>query len=152
MEHLDNTYKAVVSKLELMQGYFADLDPLLIPRDEDILADRTSSAAIEHYFQLIVDAAIDINTAIIKREGIQSPDDYQGTYDAMSRCKALPSELAFAMAPSVGLRNALVHVYEKLIPAKVIHDIKHNMHQYKQYMRHILEYIESKSKVASTIK
>lgn len=60
MEHLDNTYKAVVSKLELMQGYFGLLDPLLVPEDKDILADTTAVAAIERYFQLIVDAAIDI--------------------------------------------------------------------------------------------
>ncbi len=73
MAQLNNTYQAVVSKLELMQEYFGYL----------------------------------------KKENLQTPDDYQGTFEIMARCSALPSELAFAMAPSVGLRNALVHVYEK---------------------------------------
>jgi uncharacterized protein YutE (UPF0331/DUF86 family) len=144
MAPLDNTYQTVVSKLELMQSYFERLDPLLLPPDQAILANTTVLSAIERNFQLIVDAAIDINTAIIKKENFQTPDDYQGTFEILARCSALPSELAFAMAPSVGLRNALVHVYEKIDPARVIHDIKHNMDQYRQYMKHILEYIESK--------
>jgi len=146
MEHQDNTYKAVVSKLELMQGYFERLDPLLLPSDKEILADTTALAAVERNFQLIVDAAVDINTAIIKKEGVQTPDDYQGTFEMMVRCSALPRELAFAIAPSVGLRNALVHVYEKIDPARVVHDIKQNIHQYRQYIKYILEYIEAKKK------
>ncbi len=127
-----------------MQSYCEQLTPLLVPSDADILVNRTSVAAIERYFQLIVDAAIDINTAIIKKENIQTPDDYQGTFKIMARCGALPDDLATAIGPSVGLRNALVHVYEKLDPARVVHDIKRNINQYEQYMRHILEYIESK--------
>jgi len=148
MEQFNNTHKAVVSKLELMQGYFELLGPLLLASDQNILANTTSKAAIERYFQLIVDAAIDINTAIIKHENIQTPDDYQGTFEVMARCSALPRELAFAMAPSVGLRNGLIHAYEKLDPARVIHDIKHNIDQYRQYIKHILEYVESKSKAS----
>ncbi len=142
MEHLDNTYKVVVNKLELMQEYFGRLDPLLIPSDKEILTDTTALSAIERNFQLIVDAAIDINTAIIKKENIQVSDDYQGTFELISKCSALPHELAFAIAPSVGLRNALVHVYEKIDPARVIHDIKNNIGQYRQYMKYIYEYIE----------
>ncbi len=144
MEHLDNTYKSVISKLELMQGYFGRLEPLLLPSDDDILADTTVLSAIERNFQLIVDAAVDINTAIIKKENLQTPEDYQGTFEILARCSALPRELAFAMAPSVGLRNALVHVYEKIDPARVIHDVKQGIDQYRQYMKHILAYIESK--------
>lgn len=146
MEHLDNTYKVVISKLELMQEYFGLLDPLLVPDDKDILADSTALSAIERNFQLIVDAAVDINTAIIKKENLQTPDDYQGTYEIVSRCSAIPRELSIAIAPSVGLRNALVHVYEKLDKARVVHDIKYNMHQYREYMKCILQYIENKPK------
>lgn len=142
MEHLDNTYKAVISKLELMQEYFTLLDPLLVPSDEEILADTTLKAAIERYFQLIVDAAIDINTAIIQKAQLQPSADYQGTFALMGQCGALPKDLAFVIAPSVGLRNGLIHSYEKLDPARVIHDIKRNIGQYREYIKYILEYVE----------
>ncbi len=144
MEQLDNTIRAVVSKLELMQGYFERLDPLLLPSDKEILADTTALSAIERNFQLIVDAAIDINTAIIQKENMQPSDDYQGTFALMAKCSALPHELAFEIAPSVGLRNALVHVYEKIDPARVIHDIKRDIGQYRQYIKHIFEYVQNK--------
>ena len=104
----------------------------------------TARAAIERYFQLIVDAAIDINTAIIQKAGMQPSIDYQGTFGLMAKCSALPYELAFQIAPSVGLRNGLIHSYEKLDPARVVHEIKRNMGQYREYMRHILEYVEGK--------
>lgn len=115
---------------------------MLIPSDKEILADKKSTAAIERYFQLIVDAAIDINTAIIQKEKLQPSVDYQGTFALMSECKALPFELTQAIANSVGLRNGLVHAYEKLDPARVIHDIRRNIGQYREYIKYIFEYIE----------
>ncbi len=144
MEHLDNTYKVVVSKLELMQKYFTQLGPLLVPSDKEILDNTTARAAIERYFQLIVDAAVDINTAIIQKENLQPSDDYQGTFALMEQCKVLPHDLAFAIAPSVGLRNGLIHAYEKFDPARVVHDIKRNIGQYQEYITHVLKYIEKK--------
>ena len=68
MERLDNTSQVVMSKLGYMQEYFTRLDPLLVPNDKDILTDYIHMAAIERLFQLIVDVAIDINTAIIQKE------------------------------------------------------------------------------------
>ena len=142
METTNNTLKAIIAKLELMQEYLARLLPLLAPADTDIVNNSTVLSAIERNFQLIVDAAIDINTAIISKSKAQPSDDYQGTFIIVAKCGAIPDELAYTIAPSVGLRNALVHVYEKLNPAKVVHDIKRNIGQYQEYMTHILKYIE----------
>ena len=142
MESNNDVYKVVIAKLELMQSYFNELDPLLIPEDENILSNSVNLHAIERLFQLIVDAAIDINTAIIKEKDMQPSLDYQSTFEIMATCKVLPDDLARAIAPSVGLRNALVHVYEKIDSKKVIHDIKRNIGQYRQYIKCILEYLD----------
>ena len=101
MEHLDNTHKAVISKLELMQKYFTQLDPLIVSSDEDILADRISLSAIERYFQLIVDAAVDINVAIILKKNLQPPADYEATFDSLTQCSVVPHEFASKIASSI---------------------------------------------------
>src|SRR3990167_5197805 len=114
MPEINNNLHAVVAKLELMQEYFSRLDLILSHPEKEIVDDLTLRAAMERNFQLIVDAAIDINTALIQEKKAQPSDDYQGTFVILASTGIIPHELAFAMAPSVGLRNALVDVYEEI--------------------------------------
>ncbi|OHA23269.1 MAG: hypothetical protein A3G52_00675 [Candidatus Taylorbacteria bacterium RIFCSPLOWO2_12_FULL_43_20] len=146
MPEINNNLHAVVAKLELMQEYFSRLDLILSHPEKEIVDDLTLRAAMERNFQLIVDAAIDINTALIQEKKAQPSDDYQGTFVILASTGIIPHELAFAMAPSVGLRNALVHVYEKLDPARVVHDVKRNIGQYREYMGYIFKYVETSDK------
>lgn len=139
-----NTIRVIINKLQRMQEYLTQIDKWLDFPDEEILNDSKSLSAIERNFQLIVDAAIDINTTIIQEENLQSADDYQGTFTLVVKCGALSYDLAFKIASSVGLRNLLVHVYEKVDRDKEVHDIKRGIGQYREYMKEIFAYVEKK--------
>lgn len=139
---VSNFTQVVQNKLSYIQKYLSELSPLLVPSTKEILARKTEMHAVERLVQLIVDAAVDINTLIIEQEKFQSSEDYQGTFTILGEHGILPYELATSIAPSVGLRNALVHVYEKLDPERVVNDTKRNIDQYHQYVKHIFEYIE----------
>lgn len=132
----------VKNKLADIEGYFKELEPVLANNLSDILADNLKIRTIERLFQLIVDTSIDINTHIISESDLQVPDDYQSTFITLSENKVLSVELALRIAPSVGLRNLVVHKYGKVDLKKMIEDIKNEIGDYLDYMKSVNQFIE----------
>ena len=128
----------IESKLVAIKKYLGILEPIL-PR---VKVDSLEMYAVERLFQLIVDTAIDINTHIITRSNLETPDDYQGTFSILTDNKIIPREFADKISKSVGLRNLLVHGYEKVDKSKSLNDITNGINQYAEYMKYIQEFIE----------
>lgn len=101
---------------------------------------------VERLFQLIADAAIDINTHIITRAKLEPSDDYEGTFRILGKHHIIPFELGNGIAGSIGLRNRLVHNYEKVQRKIVMDDISNGIKQYTEYMKHIVAYMEKQEK------
>lgn len=131
----------VKNKLADIEGYFKELNPLLAENASDILADNLKIRTVERLFQLIVDTSIDINTHLISESGLQVPDDYQSTFVTLSQNKILPMDLALRIAPSVGLRNLVVHKYGRVDVKKMIEDIKTEIGDYLEYMKAVDRFI-----------
>ncbi|HCQ92039.1 MAG TPA: hypothetical protein DIU16_01565, partial [Candidatus Vogelbacteria bacterium] len=49
--------------------------------------------------------------------------------------KILPMEFALEIAPSVGLRNLIVHKYGNVDMKRMVDDIKNNIGDYLQYLK-----------------
>jgi len=133
--------KLIESKLVDLKTYFEKLLPLLKEDARLIIDDDLKLSTVERRFQLIVDTAIDINTHLIKESGLPTPDDYQSTFITLGENKILPMEFALKIAPSVGLRNLIVHKYGQVDLKKMIDDIKSEIGQYFDYLKYVDEYI-----------
>lgn len=133
----------VKNKLADIEGYFKELDPLLEESSLNILADNLKIRTVERLFQLIVDTSIDINTHLISESDLQVPDDYQSTFLTLGQNKILPMDLSLRIAPSVGLRNLVVHKYGKVDVKKMIEDIKTEIGDYLEYMKAVNRFLES---------
>lgn len=131
----------VKNKLSDIEGYFKELDPLLEENASDILANNLKLRTVERLFQLIVDTSIDINTHLISESDLQVPDDYQSTFVTLSQNKILPMDLSLRIAPSVGLRNLVVHKYGRVDVKKMIEDIKTEIGDYLEYMKAVNQFI-----------
>lgn len=131
------------SKLAAMGAYLLELMPYLesYRRGEIALSDQ-KIFIVERLFQLIADAAIDINTHIITRKKLESPDDYEGTFRILGKNAVLPLDLAEKISGSVGLRNRMVHGYEKVQRKIMMDDIAEGIGQYVEYMKHISVFLE----------
>src|SRR3989338_4764476 len=133
----------IQSKLAAMSVYLPELLPYLeqYRRGEFSLSD-TKVFVVERLFQLIADAAIDINTHIITHNKLEPSEDYEGTFTILGKHGILPIELAEKISGSVGLRNRLVHNYEAVQRKIVMDDISGGIGQYVEYMKHISEWLE----------
>ena len=133
----------IKSKLAAIGSYIPELMPFLEKyRNGEIKLDDHRVFVIERLFQLIADAAIDINTHIITRGKLESPDDYEGTFRILGKSKIIPLDLAEKISNSIGLRNRLVHGYENVQVKKALDDISNGIDQYVEYAQHINNYVD----------
>lgn len=132
----------IKTKMSDIQAYYNELDPILKEDAREIIENNLKLHTVERLFQLIVDASVDINTHIISELGISVPDDYQSTFTALGENKILPMDFALKISPSVGLRNLVVHKYGKVDIKKMIDDIKNEIEQYLEYLKHIQQFLE----------
>lgn len=110
MEHRE----FVERKLDAILHYAKQLDHVLGFSDEEVRSDFLKLHTLERLVQLIVDEMVDINTHIIRRSTLETPDNFQGSFTTLAQGNILPNEFASKIAPMVGLRNRLVHRYEEI--------------------------------------
>lgn len=136
----------IQNKINKIGGYIKELDPILKFEANEILGDYTKLRTLERDFQLIVDTVIDINTHLIYTENLRAPEDATETFHILSEAKILPMEFAMKFSPIVGLRNIVVHDYEKVDVEKMINDIKSDIGQFGEYAVHVDNFMRLKTK------
>jgi uncharacterized protein YutE (UPF0331/DUF86 family) len=130
---MDKTF--IEKKLEMLDGYLNEINPVLQNDIETILADKNSIRILERLFQLIVDSAIDVNRFFIEKSNIQIPDTYQGTFYTMTEINILEKDFSTNIAPSVGLRNRIVHRYDDIKIKVMIEGMKKFVPLYHKYIK-----------------
>jgi uncharacterized protein YutE (UPF0331/DUF86 family) len=131
----------IETKLSYIQAYYQELESVLGYSDQEIKGDILKLRALERIVQLIVDEITDINNHIIRYAQLRVPEDFQSAFLILAENKILPEGFARRMAPVVGLRNRLVHRYEKVDIEILLETVRNSKDDFKQYVKHILEYL-----------
>jgi len=130
-------------KLAEVAQYLDELEPLGAPGFDAYQADYVKRHAVEKLIELIVEAASDINRHILDASGAAPPTTYFGTFDGMEKTGILPKSLAIRLASTTGLRNRLVHGYEKVQHKIVYQSLRPLIRDYKRYFVLINDYLQS---------
>lgn len=111
---------------------------------EEIIQDPGKHAACERYLERLIGRALDINQHIIAEKGsiAQEVMRYRETFLALAELGVYSKEFAEKIAPSAGLRNALVHDYNNIDPAVMRKSIGEAVNEFNDYARCVLEFIE----------
>src|SRR4030042_3836598 len=129
--------KFVEKKLSYIQAYYQELENVLGYSDQEIKGDTLRLRALERIIQLIVDEIIDINNHIIRYAQLRVPEDFQTVFLILAENKILPEGFARKIAPVIGVRNRLVHRYEKVDVDILLDMIRKSKDDFKQYVKHI---------------
>lgn len=105
----------VVEKMLKMHQHIKELKELKPSSYFDYIQDIKTKYAIERIIQLIVDLALDINNILLSYMSKPPASDYFNSFIELAECGVLDPKFAADIAPSAGLRNRLVHEYEKII-------------------------------------
>ena len=130
-------------KLADLSQYFDELETLTSCGLEEYQEDYIKRHATEKLIELIVEIASDINRHIIEAGGQSPPQTYYSTFDEMGKMGVLPESLAARLASTTGLRNRLVHGYEKVQHAIVHRGLKPFLRNYERYFVLINDYLNA---------
>jgi uncharacterized protein YutE (UPF0331/DUF86 family) len=133
----------VLQKLTTLTEYTDRLESIVATTsDEEFEKDLDKRYVAERLMQLIVDCMIDINQHFIKEHKLELPDDLRSTFVILGDHDIIPKELAEKLAPVTGLRNILVHQYEKIDLALFLKSMRENLSDFSEYKKHIIASID----------
>ncbi|KUO49324.1 MAG: hypothetical protein APF76_16100 [Desulfitibacter sp. BRH_c19] len=110
---------------------------------EEYLGNKLYKRTVERLIQLIVEVATNINNMLLKGLEFGPTVDYYSSFIELAEANVLPMEFALKIAPSTGLRNVIVHEYQKINDATVHKSIKETLSYYKSYMKYINDYLKT---------
>lgn len=93
---------------------------------------------------MIVDLILDINTHFIKELNLEIADDFQGTFYILGKHDILDNDFAQKIAPVFGIRNRIVHGYEKLDKEQFVRELRQNYKDFDRYIELIKNYSKPK--------
>ena len=137
---LDKTF--ISNKMRMLSENVNILEQILKDDNENIKTDILKLPAVERYFQRVVDLMVDINTHIINEGDFGTVDDLQSTFKLLGDSNVLEEFFAQKVSPIVGVRNMLVHRYEKLDKEMFLNNLKRNFGDFKTYLIQIDDYLK----------
>ncbi|MBI2100814.1 MAG: DUF86 domain-containing protein [Candidatus Vogelbacteria bacterium] len=137
---LDKTF--IKNKIRMLSENVNILEQILKDDVENIKADILKLPAVERYFQRAVDLMVDMNTHIINEGDFGTVDDLQSTFKLLGDFNILEESFARKVSPIVGVRNMLVHRYEKLDKDMFLNNLKRNFGDFKTYLIQIDDYLK----------
>lgn len=134
----------IKNKIRSIQEYLLEIEPILSLPKEQVIQNIEKLRTLERNFQLIVDAMLDINIHFIKELELSSPDDLKSTFVILAEGKIFSLDFAQKISPVVGLRNILVHGYEKIDRGLFVDSFQKNRQDFDKYLILVDSYLSSK--------
>ena len=113
---------------------------------EEYATDIYRRKATERLLQELIETAIDVNIHLVVQTGNPAPDDYYDSFIKVGEIKIIPMNLAEKLTPSAGLRNRLVHQYDRLDHTNVLQAVRMTEELYPAYVRGVEGFITQSGK------
>ena len=136
----------ITKKISQGQDYLKIARSVLVLSDEKILSSIKDITLLERYFQLSVETILDINNYIIKEANLKLADDLKSTFKILADNNILEQNFAQKFSDIVGLRNKIVHDYEKIDGNKFVSEFRRHNNDFDEYFKYIILYIEGQLK------
>ena len=131
----------VIQKLDSMKRYLSELATfkgLTFEEHEGTIHNRRS---VERLIQLLVECASDVNSHILAKEENAAVESCRSSFIVMGEKGYLDKKLASGLSKAAGMRNILMHEYEKIDDRAVYDTIPLAISSFQTYMREILLFL-----------
>ncbi len=127
------------AKLRAMRELLDDLDALPSIDLAALQADRMLRHGVERILTQLVELAVAVNGHLAVGQLGRGAATYRESFALAARAGALPADLAERLAPSVGLRNVLVHEYAAVDLRLVVAAVDRARTDYRAYVAAIAD-------------
>ena len=125
------------AKIAIILDNLKALEPIKEMNRDEYLRDLYKRKATERLLQELIEAAIDINTQMVVDSGHAPPEDYYQSFIRAGELGMLSPGLAEKLAPSAGLRNRLVHEYDRIDHSIILKAVTMVVEYYPRYVEEI---------------
>ncbi|MFH1029938.1 MAG: DUF86 domain-containing protein [bacterium] len=98
-------------------------------------------AAVERYFQLAVEAMIDIGEIIISNLELRKAEDSRDVIDILGEAKVVPDKFAYYFGPVASFRNILVHDYLEINNEEVYSHLQKDLGDFDKFAKYIAKFL-----------
>ena len=134
--------KLVKTKINSIQNNLEQLKRFENLSFEKVVENYDTHKIVERIIELLINEAIDINQHFISESKLNKLSfDFKESFLLMEKLNIYPKSFAQEISLSVGLRNILVHQYNRLDEKVFYTSIKDCLKQYSQYCRYILKFL-----------
>lgn len=131
-------HSIIERKLDAIRTNLADIELVLAKGLNAYLTNGFERKVVERSLQSVIEAAIDINLHVLKEKSGKMADNAASSFEMMAQEGLLVVDLAQSLAPSVGLRNRIVHQYDILDSKKVFEGAGKAVNLFPSYTAAIL--------------
>ena len=132
----------ISKKLEAIALYLTEIEPILELPFKEFYKNYRDIRTAERDFQLIVDTVVDINTHLILEHNGSVPESNFESFLVMEEIGILSPRFAKELAPGAGLRNKLVHEYERVDPFILYKSLQKFVPLYRKYGKEIAKLLK----------
>jgi uncharacterized protein YutE (UPF0331/DUF86 family) len=132
----------ILRKLNNIKQYLEELSPIIKKSFEEYKKDYFLHRTAERLLILLVETASDINSHLSVNILKKPPANYFDSFEKMGCMNVTDKDFAKEIAQCAGLRNRLIHEYEK-IDDKIVYDsIFDAVRDFTKYLRYVREFIK----------
>jgi len=127
-------------KLNEIENYLEELESILPLNIEAYKKDIEKRAACERYFEKIIESIIDLTFILIKEDKLEIIENEERSFFVLSENKIISKELADKLTDAKGMRNFIIHQYDKIddelvfeaVTEKLIPDVREFLNSVKE--------------------
>jgi uncharacterized protein YutE (UPF0331/DUF86 family) len=114
---------------------------------EELKKDRDKRNMALHAMLVSIQAAIDVATSLISKEGLRKPVTYRETFEILGQAGLIPYELAEGLSGLAGFRNVLVHIYWQLDLDQVYGVLQNDFDALKSFLQEVKRLLDQDSSI-----
>ena len=133
--------ESIQSKLKMMQRLLRQLNSMGVFDRERLRQNLADQLIAERVLSALVDLAAAVNTHVAVALLDEAPHDLQASFRLAAQAGLIDQDLADKLAPSIGLRNVLIHGYMDLDIDRLIQAISIALDQYGQYVEQVARWL-----------
>jgi uncharacterized protein YutE (UPF0331/DUF86 family) len=110
---------------------------------EEFVADDILHTAAEHYFQVAIQAALDIGGMLLAARSVKVPQGYADIFPALAEAGVLPKDFADELVGMAKLRNVLVHMYLQVDLGLMYSYLQNKVGDFERFVVYVGEFLTS---------
>lgn len=116
------TFDQIESKLDILRANLEQLDQIPHASYEEFAADFRNVAASLYLLQTSIQALIDVASYVVSSRALPTPRTSHDVFERLEAAGLLPAGSAAEVAPMIGFRNRVVHLYDR-VDARRVYEI-----------------------------